>query len=273
MREEKCCCEAQTRKYLSVAELPLMHRFYFPHSDFSTKDIVLTDQEEIHHLQNVLRLKKGAEVSLFNGIGDEGMGVIGSITRTKVLITIQSVAHLKRPQPRIILACSLPKKSKFEWIIEKATELGVQEIIPLQTERTEIILKGEKEHKKIERFEQVAINACKQSQYPFLPEIHGAMDTFEAVDFLMNHSVVLMPSLQGDRKPLVPILQHHAGNRPISFMIGPEGDFTDEEYRYAHSQGCVPISLGPTILKVETAAITAVACAHQILTYHGFALD
>ena len=242
-----------------------MHRFYFPHSDFSSPDITLTDPEEIHHLQDVLRLKKGAAVSLFNGHGDEAQGVIASVGRVKIVVAIQSVAHLTRPRPGILLACSLPKKSKFEWIVEKATELGVAEIIPLQTERTEIILKGEKEAKKIARFEQVAVSACKQSQNPFLPEIHGAMDLFEAVDFLMNQAVVLMPSLQGERKPLVPILSHLAGQRPIAFLIGPEGDFTDEEYAYAHTQGCVPITLGPTILKVETAAITVVACARQIL--------
>lgn len=125
-----------------------MHRFYCPQSDFSTKEVVITDKNELHHLGDVLRLKKGDRIGLFNDKNQEASGTILSNNAQKVCVHISSVQKIKTQWPSIILACAVPHKGKFELIIEKTTELGVDEIIPLKTKRTEIVLNEERRIKK-----------------------------------------------------------------------------------------------------------------------------
>jgi len=240
-----------------------MNRFYFPNADFKKHPLILTDAKEIHHITNVLRLKKGNGISIFNQHNEEGEGKILSLNPHEIAIQINTSRKIAIKFPLITLACAIPKKSKFETIIEKATELGVHEIIPLKTKRTEIILKGEREEKKIIRFQTVAINAAKQSKRTHIPHIHPVTEFSKALKNLIQHSKVIIPSLTGNRIPLMEALHQSKNEQRISFLIGPEGDFTHEEYKEAHTQGCIPVSLGETTLKVETAAICVVACAKQ----------
>jgi len=104
-----------------------MHRFYCPEADFSSKHILIIDKDELHHLRDVLRLKKGDEVYLFDGKGREASGNLLTVTSKEANVQIHSVTQFERKDPLIILACAPPKKSKFELIIEKATELGVDD--------------------------------------------------------------------------------------------------------------------------------------------------
>src|SRR3989338_3140883 len=115
-----------------------MHRFYCPQSNLQNPQVVITDPKELHHLRNVLRLKKGDTLTIFNNQGEEATGHIAAIQPSKVTVAVESVRKDKADLPVMILACAVPKKSKFEVIIEKATELGVDEIIPLKTMRTEM---------------------------------------------------------------------------------------------------------------------------------------
>src|SRR5262245_37239234 len=133
-----------------------MHRIYCPQSDFS-KEILITNAEELHHLKNVLRLKKNDGVQLFNGSDKEATGIISHIGPKSTTVHITDVRDLVPSRPVIILACAPPKKGKFETIIEKTTELGVDEIMPLAAARSEVKLKGERLSGKMKRFETVAI--------------------------------------------------------------------------------------------------------------------
>lgn len=240
-----------------------MNRFYFPNADFKKHPLILTNAKEIHHLTNVLRLKKGNSISLFNQHNEEGEGTILHLSPHEIAVQINSSQKIDLKFPLITLACAIPKKSKFETIIEKATELGVHEIIPLKTKRTEIILKGEREEKKYIRFQTVAVNAAKQSKRTNIPHIHPVTEFSQALKNLIQYSKIIIPSLKGNRISLMEALHQSKNEKRISFLIGPEGDFTDEEYKSAHMQGCIPVSLGETILKVETAAICVVVCAKQ----------
>ena len=130
-----------------------MHRFYCPNTDFSPQKITISNPGEIHHLKNVLRMKQGDQVSLFNGQGDEVTGVIENMNALQVQVQITQRHEKKCSAVSIILACAVPKKSKFETIIEKCTELGVDEIIPMRTARTEVILKEERLESKDDRFD------------------------------------------------------------------------------------------------------------------------
>ncbi len=239
-----------------------MYRFYCPGVNFSSTSVCLSNPDEVHHLRKVLRLKEGDKIYLFDGKGNEAEGIISSVGMRKVIVNIISVKQYIRNSPDIILACAVPKRGKFEVIVEKATELGVTEIIPLETERTEIIFNKDKLLHKLERFKTIAINASKQSGRSIIPIIHTPMEFSVALDLLTKSGVAIIPSLIGERKNLLYILKNLQIPSKISFFIGPEGDFTEAEYEMAKEKGCVPVSLGNTILRVETAAITVVACAH-----------
>jgi 16S rRNA (uracil1498-N3)-methyltransferase len=242
-----------------------MHRFYCPNTDFSPQKITISDSTEIHHLKNVLRMKKGDRMEIFNGQGEEILGVIEKITETSAEITVISRHELKTEnRTRVILACAIPKKAKFEFIIEKATELGVDEIIPMQTARTEVIMKDERRERKNARYQAVAINAAKQSGRSAVPQISPVGMFKDVIAHAGKDTAKLIPCLVGERRPLRAVLDEVKQAKHILFLIGPEGDFTSEEVSAALKAGFIPVSLGDTTLKVDTAAITVVACARMM---------
>ncbi|MBF0521830.1 MAG: 16S rRNA (uracil(1498)-N(3))-methyltransferase [Candidatus Omnitrophica bacterium] len=240
-----------------------MHRFYYPNADFSNKKIVLNNPEELHHLKNVLRLKVNSQITIFNGNAEEALGVITRVSSHEAVINILDVkVKTKKNMPHLILACAIPKKSKFEIIIEKCTELGVDEIIPLMTQRTEVNLKDERLDKKLVRYQTIAVSAAKQSHRLTVPQIHPPMKFREALELLSKTSTVLIPSLCGEPKNLLKTLEEVKHSLKISFLIGPEGDFTPEEYALAQEKGAKAVTLGNTVLRVETAAISSISCAN-----------
>lgn len=237
-------------------------RFFVNSSDFKIAILELKDPQEIHHLRNVLRLKVNDVVILFNGQGEEGVGRILSLEKDNIKIHIEKVTSEPRNKPVLILACAVPKKSKFETIIEKCTELGVDEIIPLKTQRTIISFKPEELSRKTSRYQNVAINAAKQSQRKTVPAIHPVT---KFNDFLKNieaGSYAFIPCLKENNPHVFDSFKKITAPEKIIFLIGPEGDFTPEEVEEAQKAGCLPVSLGKTVLKVDTAAITVVACAN-----------
>jgi len=237
-----------------------MHRFYSLNCNVSSGQLTLTDQEELHHLSHVVRLKKGSKISVFDGKGREATGIIESISSKKARVNIQSVTTVHCKSPKIILACAIPKKTKFEMIIEKATELGVDEIIPLKTKRTEVILNKERAAKKQKRYQMVVINAAKQSGRAFMPTMHPVTNFTQALSQFKD-CVMIIPSLMGPRENLWEVLEKIKSPRRVVFFVGPEGDFTPKEYALAQEAGCHAVTLGDTVLKVETAALCALSCA------------
>lgn len=238
-----------------------MHRFYCPQLNLHGAQAVITDSKELHHLRDVLRLKKGDALIIFNQNGEEVAGRILERGPAQVTVAIESLRKEMPVPPVITLACAIPKKSKFELIIEKATELGVDEIIPLKTKRTEIDLRGDRLAKKIVRYQDVAVNAAKQSRRSRVPNIRPVSDFVSVLNSFPKDAVVFIPSLAGERKNIFEAFRAVASPARVVFLIGPEGDFTPQEYDLARARGCIGISLGKTVLKVETAAFVAVACA------------
>ncbi len=237
-----------------------MHRFYLPHLNPSSQEIFLTDRQEIHHLRDVLRLKENDPICIFNGKGEEAEGMIDSILPQRVSIKVQSLKKSSAKLPYTILACALPKKGKFELIIEKVTELGIDEIIPMVTKRTEIILSKERASDKLTRFRTVAMNAAKQSRRSTLPVVSPVTSFQGTLEILAKTTTAFIPSLLDPRENIFTAFGKVHNPQKISFLVGPEGDFTKEEYLEAQAKGCIPVSLGENILKVETAAICTVAC-------------
>ena len=241
-----------------------MHRFFTSQTTLAQQTTIsLTDPDEVHHLKCVLRLKSGDEVHLFNENGQEATAHIQRLDAKSVTLAIvecRTMAPTKSPQ--IILACAIPKKAKFESIIEKTTELGVTQIIPLLTARTEVRIKGEEARRKADRYRKVAINAAKQCQRNSIPIIDPPT-TFDDVlkKFLTGETLILIPCLCKERSPMTAIFRRAITKPRILILIGPEGDFTEAEISKALAAGAIPVSLGETVLKVDTAAMSAVAVA------------
>ncbi len=243
-----------------------MHRFYSANTNLQQKTIALTDKQEIHHLKNVLRFKKNNPITIFNGKGQEAAGQIISITAEKVEIKITSTKQAA-PENKIsiTLACALPKKAKFEYIIEKTTELGVDEIIPLATKRTEVVLKGDRAEKKNARYQTVAINAAKQCKRTTIPTIRAITKLKDIITEIPDYDLALIPWLEGERASIAETFKLNKTVKKIIFFIGPEGDFTPEEAKLCIAAGAAPVSLGPTVLKVDTAAISVIAFANLLI--------
>ncbi len=241
-----------------------MHRFFCGHSNIQkNSSIELTDPKEIHHLKNVLRLKKDDQVVVFNTDGREAVGSILSLSPHAVLIRVDYLRpSIPHKTTRVILACAIPKKSKFETIIEKTTELGVDEIIPLLTQRTIVNLKGDQAIRKSWRYQTIATNAAKQCGRRDVPHIHPATKFSDILKSIDSTTTGFIPNLSQKGQNIVKEIQSVRQPKKVIFLIGPEGDFTPEETAAAMKVGLIPVSLGPLVLKVDTAAIAVISLAN-----------
>jgi len=236
-----------------------MYRFYCQEADFKKLSITVNDLHEIHHIKEVLRLKKGSAIQIFNGFSEQTDGIIENISDTSIEVKVGLIKKIEEKRAKIILACAPPKKGKFEFIIEKCTELGVDEIIPLKTKRSEVVFDEKRMGSKIHRFEAVAINASKQSKRMKVPHISSMIPLPEVLKNLDPNGVHLFPSLHNHAVHITEALFKVDKGQSVTIFIGPEGDFTPDEVELAIKYGCVPVTLGDTVLKVETAAISCVA--------------
>lgn len=235
-----------------------MHRFYCPNTDFSPTKISIINPAEIHHLRHVLRLSPGEKIGIFNGQGEEITGSIESVSAMEVRVAVLERRIKGRTDIFITLACAVPKKAKFEWIIEKCTELGVDEIIPMRTARTEVVLNKERMERKNSRYQSVAVNAAKQSARTTVPIVHAQRPFKDVLAMFAGPSLKIIFALYGQRQVLREVLSGAKNPGRIVYLVGPEGDFTSQEVEAACSAGFLPVTLGQTTLKVDTAAITAV---------------
>ena len=234
-----------------------MHRFYLPNLQQPA-----LGPEEAHHALQVLRLKVGDTINVFDGRGHEAQASIQQISNQSVQLKLLAQSASAPLPCRITLAQAIPKKS-MDLIVQKATELGVATIIPLVSERS--IVKLDDDSKKLERWREIALESCKQCGNNWLPEIQAPQ---KAADFLATSAkfdLKLIGSLQSDAKSLKKILADSAKLSTVLILIGPEGDFTPAEINLAKSAGCLPLSLGPLVLRAETAAIYTLSILHHEL--------
>ncbi len=244
-----------------------MHRFFIPDSTCTDENLILTDPDEVHHARHVLRCREGDRIALFNGRGREAHAEIVSLAKDRIVCRRVEIREERAPgPPRVTLACAIPKKTKFEWILEKGTELGADEVIPLVTERTEFSLQGERRERLTGRYQTVVVNAAKQSGRLWIPQVHPPMDVAAALRCVAGADVCCIPHLgPGPRTALGDLLRRHPQARQVVFFIGPEGDFTPGEVAQAVAAGFCSVDLGPSVLKVETAALAVLSAAHFFL--------
>lgn len=231
-----------------------MSRFYVRPEDIKG-DEILVSKEEAHHIVNVMRMSAGDKINAFDGTGNEYIGKISNITNSGLKIKIEKINSIKKESDvSIRLVQALPKRAKMDYIVEKTTELGVDEIIPLVTERTIVRLTKDRELHKGKHWQEVAISASKQCGRLDIPKVHSLIEFNDFIKEIQNYDITLMACLDERAKPLKEIVSNFKG-KSIAVMIGPEGDFTPGEIDAALSQGAKLASLGHLVMRVDTAAI------------------
>lgn len=237
----------------------MSHRRFFIKKEFIKGDqAILRDNEQIHHLWQVMRLKPGDQVTLFDGQGQEYGALIRQIKRGEVIFQIQSAisGSAKESPLKIILGIGVLKGTKFDWLIQKLTELGVAEMVPFYSQRTVPNWQDIKLIYKKNRWEKIALAAAKQCQRSKIPLIHPPCSFKEALQKVTGEVLKIFIWEKETTKPLAH--QPLVPSSRIYVLIGPEGGFSDEEAVQAQEAGFAPVHLGPRILRSETAGIVVV---------------
>lgn len=221
--------------------------------------IIDLEEAPSHHLSKVLRMQAGRELILFNGAGGEYPGVIDAISKKSVTVKLTGFNPENRQSAlQLELAIGVSRGDRMDWVLQKATELGVTKITPLITERTEVKLGGERADKKRGHWQQTIISACEQCQRNLLPELAEP---------------VLFSEWVAQCKAELKFVLHHRDNQglpqnatagSVALLIGPEGGLSDTEITQAVAQQFSPLTLGPRVLRTETAPVAAISVVQYL---------
>jgi 16S rRNA (uracil1498-N3)-methyltransferase len=259
---------------------------YTPPGTLST-DIVVLSPEESHHLAKVLRVEAGQELTLFDGQGTRAEGVVDTVTKKEVTVRITARATVPPPAVEITLVQAVCKPDRFELILQKATELGVRRIQPVVSAHT--VNRSKEPEKQMERWQTIVRNAAQQCGTAWLPELLP-LETFASFFPMSGKTESCRAAAAAGRSVTIPALQKidvcfigslHPNAKPFreafrsldkskiktaTMLIGPEGDFTEEEVNAAVAAGASPVTFGSQILRTETAAIFGLSVlAYELL--------
>jgi 16S rRNA (uracil1498-N3)-methyltransferase len=242
-----------------------MHRFFLPPPAWAAEKLVL-DMAESHHAVGVLRLDKGDKIVVFDGQGTEATAEIVKPASNRVELRKISQSKSTPLACRVTLAQAVPKGKNMDLIVEKAVELGAAAIAPLLSDRTVVRLTEDDAAEKRQKWQRVAVEAAKQCGQNWLPGVETPVPLRTFFARPLKYDLMLIASLQPDARPLKAILaEAPAAPRSVLVLVGPEGDFTPAEINLAKSAGCRAITLGPIILRTETAAIYCLSVlAHEL---------
>ena len=219
--------------------------------------VVMLSASQAHHLADVLRLNVGQKVELFDGKGSLALAEIIRTAHRKVDLKVLELKTVQKPfQKQIIIAPSIAKGERFDWLIAKCTELGVDRISPVLFERT---VKQPKNPKIIQRWQNIIVAASQQCRRPFLPQIDAPVPLPDVIKILKKdspNSRFLFGSLSENAPAL---FGQPFGQKDVVAFVGPEGGLTQQEEKFLNSQSCQPVRLTDTILRIETAALAFAA--------------
>lgn len=233
-----------------------LSRFYVPAAAWAVPNLTLRD-DEAQHCSRVMRKEAGDQIEVFDGEGRVAVCEITKVSKSEVQVRVVSEERVAPFVTAIHLVPALIKGEAFEWMLEKAVELGAASVRPVMTDRAVVHLDGAQAEKKLAKWRRHMIESAKQCHTPFVPRLE-APRAFASV----------VPGLEADLK-LIPALSEHSrtlkqvlpAERPknVVVLIGPEGDFTAAEEELAQRAGFLPITLGPLVLRAETASIATLA--------------
>lgn len=214
--------------------------------------------DELHHARNVLRARPGDQVVLFDGAGLESVATIGAVHRSG--IELESGEVVVRPFElacRLTLFSALPRQHRQGFLVEKCTELGAAALVPIATARSVVRPSASL----CEKLHRRAVEAAKQSGRCFVPTIEGPQRFTDSLPRAVEFTRPLIANPTADGRPLLDVLRDVPYGGHVACWIGPEGGWTDDELRAAEAAGIASIRLAPTILRIETAAMTVCAAA------------
>lgn len=222
-------------------------------------EVVELEESASHHLSKVLRMQAGRELIVFNGAGGEFAATIYEVHKKHVVIQVAEHTLDNRESPlNLELAIGISRGERMDWVLQKATELGVTNIIPLITERTEVKIGGDRQDKKIQHWQQTIISACEQCQRNLLPTLAEPIQISDwltqvnsELRFVLHHRD--SKQLPADKKP-----------ESVTLLIGPEGGLSDREIAHAIEYDFNALTLGPRVLRTETAPVAAISLVQYL---------
>lgn len=233
-----------------------MYHFFAEHENIRDTYIEIVGSD-VNHLKNVLRFKEGDNLLISSGDNVDYICHISEMYDDKIIALIDSIDNVGKELPsKVYLFQGLPKGDKMELIIQKMTELGVHQIIPVAMKRSVVKLDSKKEGNKIKRWNLIAESAAKQSKRSIIPEITGVCGFKEAIEFADSLDVKLLPYECADGMSKTKnIINNIKKGQSVAIFIGPEGGFDIEELEFAKERGFEIITLGRRILRTETAGM------------------
>lgn len=255
-----------------------MARFFVePHS--FREDRVVIAGEDVRHITRVLRLTKGDHITVTTGQNTDYRVEITATSKAEVIGRVVEVSSVNRdPELKVTLVQGLPKGDKMDLIIQKSTELGVTEIVPVETKRAIVKLESSRARQRVERWQRIALEAAKQCRRGRVPEVAMTTSWQLALEAVPPGALAIVPWEGEDEKSLKQVLQGTTASnldvqsvaaynpalpersdsqRPqeVWVFIGPEGGLDPEEIEAARARGIIPVTLGPRILRTETAGL------------------
>ncbi len=247
-----------------------MQRFYLPPNE-TRGDLLTLSEREAHHALNVVRLRPGEVVMVLNGEGDLLTCETAELTRREVRLRVKRREAFPERRWPVTLIQAIPKGKTFDTIVQKATELGARRVVPLVTQRVVSQIEPDRHASKLEHWRTIAIESIKQCGSPWLPEILAPLPIKACLANLEPAAASLVASLRpGAGHPWARLEETKARTEAapgsIHLWVGPEGDFTDDELDAIEAAGARPVTLGPLVLRADTAAIygmSVINCAIQ----------
>ena len=236
-----------------------MPHFYVNPKDIKDKSFII-ENEQFHYLSNVRRFSAGDEINIFDGLGNSYKARIDNIDKKSMKGTILSSKTLVLPDKKISLYTAIPKGERFDWLIEKASEIGVSKIVPVIYSRSVV---KELSENKIERYKKISISASSQSWRADIMSIETPIKFCEIADKVCKekNTLNMLPWESEEEKNILSLLSENKDIKNINIFIGPEGGFDKTEIDIALKNGFKTVTLGKNILRVETAAIVAASIA------------
>ncbi len=237
-----------------------MNRFFVKKENVENNKIYINNEEDVHHILKVLRLRIGEMVEISDGEKFEYICRLDIISKDKVEGTIIKKQEQEgEPPKKIYLFQGIPKQGKLEGIVQRAVELGVFEVIPVYMKRS-VVAKSDNESKKIERLKSVSLSAAKQSKRGIIPNVVMPLKFKEAVERLKEMDSIVFPYEEEREKTIKDLISRNESlGEKIGVIVGPEGGFSQEEANEIVSVGGTPITLGKRILRTETASLNVLS--------------
>lgn len=244
-----------------------MSRFFVEPANIKDHYVYIDNQEDINHIKKVLRLSQNDTIMICDGHGKEYKASIEEINHKEVKAKmLEASVSSGEPSIRVTLYQGIPKAAKMEYIIQKVTELGIENIVPVMMHRTVVKFDGQKgQQKKVRRWQRIAYEAAKQSNRGRIPKVFAPISYDEAIGQMSRMDIPLIPYEQEQSNALKDVLKDRTDAKSIGIMIGPEGGFDDEEVKKAKELGLSPITLGPRILRTETAGMAVLAILMYVM--------